>query len=123
MISEEKNNYDFILLINSRVKHSLPIYSYYVLKTIIESQFKKINPNKNINIAYTHYPMPYTADVIEQDAIGNNIAIIFFIGIAFGVMPANFISLLVKERINNSKHLMRVSGINIISYWICYYIF
>ena len=123
MISEEKNNYDFILLINSRVKHSLPIYSYYVLKTIIESQFKKINPNKNINIAYTHYPMPYTADVIEQDAIGNNIAIIFFIGIAFGVMPANFISLLFKERINNSKHLMRTSGINIYSYWIVNYIF
>ncbi|MBQ2226580.1 MAG: ABC transporter permease [Methanobrevibacter sp.] len=48
---------------------------------------------------------------------------IFFTAIAFALMPANFISLLVKERINNSKHLMRLSGINIISYWIVNYIF
>ena len=123
MISEKDHNYDFILLVNSRVKHSIPIYSYYVLKSIIESEIKKNNTNRNISITYTHYPMPYTADVIEQDAIGNNIAIIFFIGIAFGIMPANFITLLVKERINNSKHLMRTSGINIYSYWIVNYIF
>ena len=123
MLSEKEHIYDFILLVNSRVKHSIPIYSYYVLKSIIESEFKKNNTNKNISLTYTHYPMPYTADVIEQDAIGNNIAIIFFIGIAFGIMPANFISLLVKERINNSKHLMRTSGINIFSYWIVNYIF
>ena len=38
-------------------------------------------------------------------------------------MPANFISLLVKERINNSKHLMRITGMSIISYWIVNYIY
>jgi ATP-binding cassette subfamily A (ABC1) protein 3 len=38
-------------------------------------------------------------------------------------MPVNFISLLVKERINNSKHLMTISGINILSYWLVNYIF
>ena len=38
-------------------------------------------------------------------------------------MPANFISMLVNERINNSKHLMRISGINILSYWCVNYIF
>jgi len=38
-------------------------------------------------------------------------------------MPANFISLLVKERTNNSKHLMRISGINIFSYWLVNYLF
>ena len=38
-------------------------------------------------------------------------------------MPANFISLLVKERVNNSKHLMRLSGINIFAYWIVNYIY
>ena len=119
MFSEQNNRYEFLMVLNSRVRHCIPIYSNYILSSIIKSASK----NKNVTINYTHYPMPLTEDVKEQNSIGNNIAITFFIAIAFAIMPANFISLLVKERSNNSKHLMRVSGINILSYWIVNYIF
>ena len=53
----------------------------------------------------------------------NNNLVIFFISIAFALIPANFITIIVKEKVNNSKHLMRVSGINIASYWLVNYIF
>jgi len=121
LFSNENNRYEFIMALNSRVRHVIPIYSHYVLSSFIkkEGQLR----NKNVSITYTHYPMPLTVDLHEQSSIGNNLAIIFFIAIAFAIMPANFISLLVKERINNSKHLMRVSGINIISYWLVNYLF
>ena len=122
MLSEtETNNYEFLMLLNARIKHCVPIYSYYILKTIIEKECSKLN--KTVNISFTHYPFPYTVDLKEQSSVINNIATIFFFSIAFGIMPANFISLLVKERVNNSKHLMRISGINIYSYWIVNFIF
>ena len=118
MFSDKNHRYEFIMALNSRIKHCIPIYTHYLLKSIIQKQ-----ANKNITITYTHYPMPLTADLNEHYSIGNNLAIIFFIAISFAIMPANFISLLVKERTNNSKHLMRISGINIFSYWFVNYIF
>ena len=121
MFSDENSRYEFMMALNSRVRHGIPIYSHYVLSSIIQKECQK--RNKNVSITFTHYPMPFTDDLKEQRAILNNIAIIFFIAIAFAIMPANFISLLVKERTNNSKHLMRISGINIVSYWLVNYIF
>ena len=124
MISEQETpNYEFVFNLNARVTHSVPIYSYYFLKSIIEKEAKKYNPDRELKIKFTHYPMPFTDDIKEQDDIINNEAIMFFFSIAFAIMPANFISMLVKERVNNSKHLMRVSGMNILSYWIVNYIF
>ena len=121
LFSNENSRYEFIMALNSRVKHCIPIYSHYVLSSIIKKEAEK--RNENVCITFTHYPMPLTVDLKEQNSIGNNLAIIFFIAIAFAIMPANFISLLVKERTNNSKHLMRISGINIISYWLVNYLF
>ena len=118
MFSDNNYRYQFLMALNSRIRHCIPIYSNYMLKSIIRKATKK-----DIKITYTHYPMPLTADLNEQNSIGNNLAITFFIAIAFAIMPANYISLLVKERTNNSKHLMRLSGINIFSYWIVNYIF
>ena len=122
MLTEtEKQNYQFLMLLNARVKHCVPLYTYYFLKSIIDKECAKLN--KKINLSFTHYPFPYTVDAKEQSSVINNIATIFFFSIAFGIMPANYISLLVKERVNNSKHLMRISGINIYSYWIVNFIF
>ena len=118
MLEDDNNKYQFVMILNTRVKHCVAIFPPYLLQSIIEKSC-----GHKINIKYTHSPLPMTYDLKEQTVIGNNLAIVFFISIAFALMPANFISLLVKERINNSKHLMRISGINIISYWICNYIF
>ena len=48
---------------------------------------------------------------------------IFFVSIAFSFIPANFITLIIKERETNSKHLQIISGISLISYWLNNYIF
>ena len=52
----------------------------------------------------------------NSDYSSNNVVI--FIAIAYSMIPSNIIALIVKERINNSKHLMKLSGMNIFSYWI-----
>lgn len=48
---------------------------------------------------------------------------VFFVSIAFSLIPANFITIFVKERETNSKHLQIISGISLTSYWIANYIF
>ena len=118
MWHEENNNYEFLELINQRITHGLPIYSFYFMKQIIEKA-----AGHKVNIEFTHHPMPLTKDVkSKSDQILNSI-VVLFISTAFSLIPSSFITMLVKERRNNSKHLMRVSGINIVSYWIVNYVF
>ena len=118
LLEEQNNKFEYIINLNTRIKHAIPIYCHYLSKAIIEKA-----ANHKVDITYTHYPLPLTYDLKDSVSVGNNLAITFFTGIAFALMPANFISLIVKERINNSKHLMRLSGINIFAYWIVNYIF
>ena len=108
---------DFIEVLNTRIMHVVPIYSYFFFKKIIE------NVNPNIEINFLHYPLPLTAELEQQRGQTNNNLVIFFVAIAFSLIPANFVTIIVKEKINNSKHLMRVSGINITAYWIVNYIY
>ena len=115
---EYNHNYKFVMGLNARVQHAVPIYTHFLLKSIVE----KASGHK-LNIKFTHYPLPMTYDVKEIDSLKNNLAINFFLAIAFGIIPLNFISHLVKERENSSKHLMRITGMSIISYWIVNYIY
>ena len=118
LLLEDSSNYvKFIEILNARIRHVVPIYTYNFLTAIV----KKYAPNANIN--FRLYPMPFTAEQENQkDQMGNSL-IVFFVAIAFSLIPANFITIIVKEKLNNSKHLMRVSGISILAYWIVNFIY
>ena len=118
MLDEKDDNYEFLIAVNSRVKHAVPIYNFYFMKQIIQKAI-----NRKINITFTHYPMPLTKQISQRTDEVNNSIFILFIATAFSLIPSSFITRLVKERINNSKHLMRISGMNRLSYWVVNYIF
>ena len=107
------------MALNSRVSHSIPIYTHFLLKTIVE---KAIN-NRKLDIKFTHYPFPLTYDIKDEKLVGKKYSVIFFLSAALSLMPVNYIFHLVKERVNGSKHLMVISGLNIVSYWLVNYIF
>ena len=118
MLGEENNNYEFLELINTRVAHGVPAYTSIFMKQIIEKA-----AGHKVDIQFTNYPMPLTTDIKHKSDQVNNSIVVLFVTTAFALIPASFITMLIKERRNNSKHLMRVSGINIASYWIVNYIF
>ena len=118
MLNEVNDNYEFVELINTRFAQGAPAFSHYFLKQIIQ----KASGHK-VNIDFTNYPMPLTKDIKNKSDIINNSIVVLFVATAFSLIPSSFITILIKERINNSKHLMRVSGINIFSYWIVNYVF
>ena len=118
MLSEKNDNFEFLIAVNARVKHSVPIYNFYFMKQIIQKALRR-----KIKIDFTHYPLPLTSELKQRSSEANNSIFILFIATAFSLIPSSFITRIVKERINNSKHLMRISGMNRIAYWIVNYIF
>ena len=118
MMNEENDNYEFLIAINSRVKHSVPIFTFYFMKQIIQKAI-----GHKINIDFTHHPLPPTSEIDQRSDQANNSIFILFVATAFSLIPSSFVTMYVRERINNSKHLMRVSGIKRLPYWIVNYIF
>ena len=111
----ESHQYNLIEVVNGRARQSPMAFSYFFLNKILNKA--------DIKFDYTHYPLPTTNDNKQNSKALNNFCLVFFVSIAFSLIPANFISSLVSERINNSKHLMRISGVSILAYWIINFFF
>ena len=118
MLKNKNAQIEFISLINSRVRHGVSIYLNAFMNKILENAI-----GKKVEIEYSLEPMPVTFDVKKSQESNSSMLIVFFVAIAFSLIPGNFITIIVKEKVNNSKHLMRVSGINIFAYWLVNYIF
>ena len=111
----DQNQYSVIQIVNGRARQSPMMYAYFFLQQILN--------NVGIKFDYTHYPLPTTNDNKSNSKAINNFCLVFFVSIAFALIPANFISSIVSEKINNSKHLMRISGVSIFAYWLINFLF
>ena len=109
------HQYNMIEVVNGRGRQGPMLYAYVFLNQILK--------NEGINFEYSHYPLPTTNDNKSNSKALNNFCLVFFVSIAFALIPANFISSIVTERVNNSKHLMRISGVSIIAYWLVNFFF
>ena len=114
------NHYKFVEVLNTRVTHSVPLFSLYFLTNLIKANTLY---SSQFQVNFLNYPMPLTAELEQSKDQTSNSLVIFFVAIAFSLIPANFVTIIVRERLNNSKHLMRVSGISITAYWIINYLF
>ena len=115
--NEENKNYEFVELIDSSVTQGVPLFTSSFLEQII----KKASNNK-VKINYQHKVMSKTAKQ-EKSPSGSSNNVVLFVAAAYALVSANFINIIVKERVNNSKHLMKLSGMNIISYWVVNFLF
>ena len=113
------NNYRFTYFPNIVSRQSTAIYLNYLLNNLVRYATK----NENLEIEIINEPLPYTREEKMDKQERNRIIILFFISISFSLIPANFITIIIKERENNSKHLQIISGISLFSYWLNNYIF
>ena len=118
--SSDPNHLRFVEVLNTRVTHAVPLFSLHFLTELIKAKTKY--PNE-FQVNFLNYPMPLTAELEESKDQTSNSLVIFFVAIAFSLIPANFVTIIVREKLNNSKHLMRVSGISITAYWIINYLY
>ena len=110
-----EKKFDVVQIINGRARQSPMMYAYVFINQFLDKA--------GIKFDFKHYPLPTTHDNKSNSKFLNNFCLVFFVSIAFGLIPANFISSIVAERINNSKHLMRISGVSIFAYWLINFLF
>jgi ATP-binding cassette subfamily A (ABC1) protein 3 len=110
--------YEFILYVNTLARNAPIIYADYMTKFIMNSA-----AGREIKINYTHDPFPIPSKLRKQGETRNSSNLVFFVSVAFALIPANFITLIIKERESNTKHLQIISGISLTSYWISNFIF
>ena len=111
------SQFSFIEYINTQARQGALYYTYYFITQIIK------DIDSNVKITCSNYPMPLTKELQNSADQSSNSLIVFFVAVAFALIPANFITIIVKERVNNSKHLMKISGMSFSAYWIVNYIF
>ena len=116
--NDNNKNYEFVELINARVIQGVPLYTSLFLESIIKKE-----TNKKVSINYKNIIMVETLKQELCTKSQSKILIVILVSIAFALMPANIVSIIVRERTNNSKHLMKLSGLNIISYWFVNFLF
>ena len=116
---DSPKNYEFVELINARVVQGVPLYTSLFLESIIKNGAKR----KNITINYKNQIMFETYQQENGKVNQSQVVVIILVATAFALIPANFVTVIVRERINNSKHLMKLSGLNICSYWIVNFLF
>ena len=115
--NEKNKNYEFVELINPRVMQGVPLFTSVFLEQII-----KKDSNNDVSINYQHKVMGKTyKQKTGTDYSSNNV--VLFVAIAYAMIPANIVTIIVRERANNSKHLMKLSGMNIISYWVVNFLY
>ena len=118
LINEFEHKYSFNIIVDIRARQVLPISVNALLNNVV-----RIASNKDIEIEIINEPFPYTYEEKKEKKSRNQFSIVFFIALAFSLIPSNFITILIKERENNSKHLQIVSGISLFGYWFNNYIF
>ena len=79
--------------------------------------------NPNLEIEVTNQPLPYTYLEKKNSKERNSSILLVFISICFTLIPANFVTIIIREKENNSKHLQIISGISLMSYWVNNFIF
>ena len=118
-IDKENHKYDITLLTDILLSHSTPIYFDYMAKNIIRYATNK----PNLDIEVINEPLPYTNMEKNDSKERNSTILLVFISICFTLIPANFVTIIIREKENNSKHLQIISGISLMSYWVNNFIF
>ena len=115
--NEEKKEFKFIEFINARLTQGVPVYTSAFLHQFIYNY-----TDGGLQLTFKNKILPKTKQQEEESNFQNFIIVIFF-SISFSLIPSNFIFIIVREKNNNSKHLMRLSGLNIMAYWIVNFFF
>ena len=111
------HRYQVVVFQNSTAFQAAPTFYNLLSQGILRHL---IHPNYTISC--TNHPLPLTK---KQANLARNtgtfyIAMIFAIGMAF--IPTGLVTFIVKERENNVKHQLIVSGVSIPAYWFSYYL-
>ena len=122
---EDKHKYEFVSYVGTKQRHSIIAFNNYLLNNIIKYEIKQGNKYREYlnDIVITNSPFHLSYNEKNDKKTRNGFILAFYISVALSLIPANFITIIIREKENKSKHLQLLSGISIYIYWINNYIF
>ena len=121
-LDHTNNKYEYVIYSNTIVTAGPVFFSTFFFEQIINYALTKNNKEK-VEITVVNEPMVLTAELENESEQSTNSTMVFFVAVAFSLIPANFVTIIVKERLNNSKHLMKISGMSLFAYWLVNFLF
>ena len=120
-----EHKYEFVSYISTIQRHSPIMYNNYLLNTVIRYEIKNGKKYKEYldNVEITNSPFHLSYEEKNDKKSRNGFILAFYVSIALALIPANFITIIIREKENKSKHLQLLSGLSIYIYWINNYIF
>ena len=120
-VDSSQHLYEFISFVHLQSRQSAIIYPEYMMNKIVHYATGK--DESELSIKFHNVPFQRTLKEQNDSEERNNATLVFFVAVAFALIPANFVTLIIKEREINTKHLQVISGISLASYWFSNYIF
>ena len=122
---QKSHKYEFASYYSAKQRHSTITYTNYLLQNIVKNEMKKSVDYKSYvnSVGITNSPFPLTYEEKYDKKARNGFVLAFFISIALALIPSNFITIIIREKENKSKHLQLLSGLSIYIYWINNFIF
>ena len=122
---KEKHKYEFASFINIKQRHASITYTNYILNNIIKYEIKEnpLNMFYLYNISIMNCPIDISYKDKNDKKSRNGFVLAFYVAMALALIPSNFITIIIREKENKSKHLQILSGLSIYTYWINNYIF
>ena len=122
---KEIHKYEFATFISTKQRHSPIVYTNYMLNKIIKFEMKRNNQYKDYidKVGITNSPFRISHEEKNDKKTRNGFTLVFYVSIALALFPSNFITIIIREKENKSKHLQLLSGLSIYSYWLNNYIF
>ena len=120
-IDSSQHLYEFISFVHLQSRQSAIVYPEYMMNKLVHYATGKTE--SELSITFHNVPFQRTLKEQNDSEERNNATLVFFVAVAFALIPANFVTLIIKEREINTKHLQVISGISLASYWFSNYIF
>lgn len=101
--------------------HALPTYINVMNNLLLRSTVDDQDGAADYGITVRNHPINLTDSQIESEILTQifiNQFIAQFVMFGFAFVPAGFVIYVITERVNNSKHLQIVSGVNPVIYWL-----
>lgn len=83
-----------------------------------ESILKTASGNPKFRFEMTTVPYPEIQAIKQHEKQGNAFEFVFFVGIGLAMIPCAMISFVLKEKMDNLKHMQLISGMSLPAYWI-----
>ena len=126
-LDQINHKYEFVSYYSAKQRHSSITYTNYLIQNIIKNEIKKNKNNDYKNylnsVGLINSPFPLSYEEKNDKKARNGFVLAFFISIALSLIPSNFITIIIREKENKSKHLQLLSGLSVYTYWINNFIF